>query len=455
MAAVMALLFIALPAVVRAEADVTANTPAPSSCAQSPCTIRLTPPQLLASVERLVHANKFEEARALLAALKMAPGFTMQTRFLTGFMAAQEGDFATAAREYKAILADDPGQTRVRLELGRAMLALGQSQAADRQLRLAQQSRELGPDIARLVRGARDVIRSSKSFRADVSLGIAPDSNINNATDARTVNVRLGDLELPLTLNDDARAKSGTGQTGTLSLASRLPVGGDTFFIGNLDGSGTNYAGTRYDDYLAQVAAGADTQVSNAASVSLQAIGAQRWFGGRVASRQVGARLGAQLAVDEVRRVGVQLDVRRTTAAFDPAFTGWQGGLYVSYETSVSRTMLASTQVFARRDWLHATAYSNVELGANATVAGELPHGVSYSFGGTVSHARFDTPLEIFSAAPRRDWRLVSQATLGYRKVRVFGFSPQVSWQATVVGSSLDYFRSRRSRFSFSLARYF
>jgi hypothetical protein len=426
-----------------------------AGCARMPCEIRLTPQQLLGAIERLVLEKRFADARALIAALQQAPGFTLQTRFLTGYMAAQEGDYAGAARAYKAILADDPRQTRVRLELSRAMMALGQGAAADRQLRLAQQSRELDPDLARLVRGAREVIRSKRAFRADVSVGLAPDSNINNATDARVVNVRLGEFELPLSLNDDARARSGTGVTAQGSVATRLPVGGDLFFLGNLDASGTNYPGARFDDYLVQVAAGGEAQLSDATSASVQAVGAQRWFGGTVASRQVGARLGLQLALDDVRRLGLQADLRRTTSNFDSGFGGWQGGLYASYETPFGRTAIASAQLFARRDGLRSKPLSNREIGVGAAVAGELRWGINYSFGGSISRARFDAPLPIFSAEPRRDWRLISHAAIGYRKLRVFGFSPQLSWQASSVDSSVAFFRSERNRFTATLARYF
>lgn len=423
--------------------------------AATTCQIRLTPPQLLASVERLVQAGKYPEARALLAALRLAPGFALQTRFLTGYMAAQEGDLAAAARAYKEILADDPNQTRVRLELGRTMIAMGQSAAADRQLRLAQQSRELDPDLARLVRGARDVIRSARAFRADVTLGIAPDTNINNATSARTVNVNLGDYSLPLELDAGARRRSGTGQTAIASAAARLPIGGDLFFLGNLDGSGLNYSGSRFDDYLVQAAAGAEAQVSNEASLSLQAIGAQRWYGGRVASRQLGLRGGAQRTLDAGRRLGVQVDIRHTDTEFDRAFDGWQGGVYLSYETSFRRTFVAAAQAFVRRDWLNAGAYSNTEVGVGANVAGELPRGFNIGFGGSVSRAHFDDAIPLFSISPRRDWRVTSQVSLGNRKLRVLGFSPQVSWAATGILSSLDLYRTRRSRFSFQLARYF
>ncbi|KQT32837.1 hypothetical protein ASG29_14195 [Sphingomonas sp. Leaf412] len=444
---------------------VAAGTPAPAAatvaadagtpCPAAPCQLRFTPPQLLSAIERLVVERRYAEARGLIAVLRLAPGFALQTRFLTGYMAAQEGDHAAAAGAYKAILADDPGQTRVRLELGRAMLALGQAAAADRQLRLAQQSRELDPDLARLVRGARQVIRSSRAFRADVSIGLAPDSNINNATDARTVNVRLGDVELPLSLNEDARARSGTGVTAVGAMAGRLPVAADLFLLGNLDASGTNYPGRRFDDYLVQGALGGDVQLSNSVSASLQAVAAQRWFGGAIASRQLGMRGGAQVALDDVRRLGVQLDVRRTRSDFDRGFGGWQGGLYASYETGLGRSAIAAAQAFVRRDWLNADALSNVEVGGGATLAGELPFGINYSFGGTVSRALFDAPQPIFSADPRRDWRLISHASLGYRKIRLFGFSPQVAWQASRIDSSIGFYRATRNRVTLTVARYF
>ena len=56
------------------------------------------------------------------------------------------------------------------------------------------------------------------------------------------------------------------------------------------------------------------------------------------------------------------------------------------------KTAVANAQVFARRDWLRSEALSNVELGVGAAVAGELRWGINYSFGGTVSRARFDAP---------------------------------------------------------------
>ncbi|MBB5698996.1 surface lipoprotein assembly modifier [Sphingomonas yantingensis] len=425
------------------------------SCIAGRCEVKLTAPQLLGHVQKLVAAKRYDEARPLIAALRQAPGFDFQTRFLSAYVAQQSGDLHGAAEQYKAILADDPAQTRVRLELASTMLAMGDRQAADRQFRMAEQSGDLTPEVARTIRTVRDVIRQQRAWRLDFSVGLAPDSNINNATSVDTVIGRFGEFEIPLQLSDEAKAKSGTGQTGTLSAGLRLPVARQMSMLVDLDTAGTNYKGAAYDDYSAQLAVGPELRLGQIAAVSLQAVGSQRWFGGDLLTRQAGVRLGAQTAAGPRARLGLQLDMRRTDARFDDGFSGWQGGLYATYERGISRTLVASGGLFARRDWLNQAAWSSRELGGTLGLGGELPLGVNFGVSGTVSRAAFDAPIEFFSPDARRDWRLVGRATIGYRKLRFLGFSPQVSYSYTRTATPITIYDNKRSRFTFALARYF
>jgi outer membrane protein len=425
------------------------------SCATESCELRLTPAQLLASAERLVTLRRFDEARPLIEALKLAPGYKLQTRFLTGLIAAESGDFHAAADQYKAILADDPAQTRVRLELGKAMMAMGKPQSADKQFRLAGQDRELPPELAKAIRGVRAVIRQKRAWRLDVDFGIAPDSNINNATAVDQVTVNLGGYQLPIELNEAAKARSGTGQTATISAGLRLPVGANMSMLVDFDGNGTNYSGSDYDDYLVQFAAGPELRLSQVASVSAEAVGAQRWYGGRLITRQGGIKAGAQTILGASDRIGAQLDVRHTDALFDSDYSGWQAGLYGTFEHALSRSLIGSVGIFGRRDWLSEAAYSNKEVGANLAIGGELPHGINFSLSGTASRAIYDAPLQFFSAEPRRDWRLSARATLGNRSIRVFGFSPELSLAYARTDSSIAFYSTDRLRFRVALARYF
>ncbi|MBR0551312.1 surface lipoprotein assembly modifier [Stakelama marina] len=424
-------------------------------CAAATCKARLTPEQLLGETQVLIRDKRYDEAKVLLAALSKIPELRFETRYLTGMVAAATGDNQTAADEYKAILANDPSQTRVRLELAKTMLAMGKPQSADRQFRIAQQDDDLPPDVARTIRTVRNIIRSRRAWSLDVDFGIAPDTNINNATDASTVTVLFGSIPIPLTLDEKAKARSGTGETGSISAGLRLPVADRMAMLFDLDSIGTNYAGSDYDDYLVQFAAGPSYRITDRLSVSGQAVGAQRWFGGDVVTRQVGTKLGAQLTLSDSDQIGAQIDLRKTDAKFDPAYDGWQGSAYLSYERAVSKTLVASLGAFARRDWLAADAYSSKEYGGTLGIGGELPLGINFAVSGTVSRATYDAPMPLFSVEPRKDWRYGARASLGYRKIRVLGFSPSMSVSYATTDSSVRYYATDRTRFRFTLARYF
>jgi len=424
-------------------------------CAAATCTAKLTPDQLLAEAEKLTLAGRYGEARPMLAALSNVPALRVQARFLTGFIAAKTGDHAHAASLYKAILADDPKQTRVRLELAREMLAMGDKGGADRQFKIAEQDKDLPIDVARTIRAVRDVIRSQRAWRLDIDFGIVPDSNINNATGADSVNILIGGGSLPLQLDQNSRARSGTGETASLSGSLRLPMTHKTAALFDLDAAGTNFAGGAYDDYAAQFASGIEVRPSDKTSFSIEGVGAERWFGGHPITTQIGTKIGLQTVLDPSDRIGVQFDLRRTRALFDDDYTGWQGGAYVTYEHAVGKSLLASTSLFVRRDWLRADAYSNVEIGGTIGFGGELSHGLNFGLSGTLSHASYDAPMWLFSATPRHDWRYGARATLGYRKIRVFGFSPQMTLSYSRTDASIPLYANARTRVRFTLARYF
>lgn len=424
-------------------------------CVAETCKARLTPQQVVGELIALIDARRFDEAQPMLAALGQMPEYRLETRFLSGRIAAAKGDHKAAINFYRDILADDPSQTRVRLELGREMLAIGHSASADKQFRIAQQSDDLPEDVARTIRSVRDVIRSRRAWRLDVDFGIAPDTNINNATSVDTITVQWGSNQLPVTLDENAKARSGLGQTATISGGFRLPVADKTALLFDLDSSGNNYSGTDFDDYQVQLATGAEYRFSRDTSVSAQLVGAQRWYGGALASRQIGIKTGFQTRLSNTRQLGFQIDARRTDARFDNAYDGWQIGAYATYEQAIAKSLVASTGAFVRRDWLKADAYSSTELGVIAGVGGELPYGINFGLSGTISRAKFDASIPLFSPEPRDDWRYTARATLGNRKIRFWGFSPQVSASYSRIDSSIPFFANDRLRFRLAVARYF
>jgi hypothetical protein len=425
------------------------------NCSDGTCRIKLTPPQLLVAAERLIFERHYAEALPLLEALRLAPGFKLQTEFLGGLIASRTGDYASAANQFMAILANDPDQTRVRLELAQALIALKKTASADRQLRIAQQDTELPQQIARTIRTVRDTIRSGRTWRLDLNVGIAPDTNINNATSAQSITVLLGGDAYQADLNDEAKAHSGVGLTAQLSTGLRLPISKEVSALAEIDANGSNYRGSQFDDYTAQTSAGAEYRVTPTSSVSLEGVYARRWFGGKVATAQIGARTGGQTVLGKHDRFGYQVDVRHVRAYFDRGYDGWQGGLYGTIEHAIARTLVVSAGPFLRREWLREDAFSDIEVGGNLGVGGELRYG--FNIGGSLgmSRAIFDAPLPIFDATPRRDTRFVIRTTLGNRKIRVLGFSPQLNWTYNRIGSSIALYSIKRSRFELTAARYF
>lgn len=424
-------------------------------CQASVCRARLTPQQLLEEVQLLVTQSRYAEAQPLLAALSQVPTLRFQYRFLSGYVAQHTNDLDGAARFYRAILVDDPKQTRVRLELARVMLAQGKPQSADRQFRLAEQDRELPPEIARTIRAARDVIRSKRAWSLNIDAGIAPDSNINNATSADSINVYLGGQQVPLTLDESAKARSGLGRTGSIDAGLRLPMSDSALMLLDVDAVGTDYDGSTYDDFAYEAAAGPELRLNERTRVRLQAVGAQRVYGNRIATRQFGLKGGGETLLSGNERLGLQLDVRRTNARFDDGFSGWQIGSYATYERAVAKAIVASAGVFGRRDSLKAKAYSSTEAGVIAGVGGELPWGLNVGLSGTVSRATYDAPLYFFAPEARKDWRYSARATLGIRALRVAGLSPSASLTISRIDSSLGFYSNTRARLRFALARYF
>lgn len=422
-------------------------------CADGICTARLTAPQLLIAAEKAVLAKDYENARPLLNALAHAPDLQMETNFLEGYVAVETGDLKNAVRRFRTVLRDRPDMTRARLELARALLMQGKREAADHHLRLAQQDRALPPEIERTIRAQRGIIRDHRKYHLSIDFGLAPDSNVNNATSANAVDSIFGPGTL--VLDQAARRRSGIGQTATIDAGVRLRINDGMAMVVDASAQGINQPGTDADDVSALLAAGPEVTFSGGARLGIQAIGAQRWYGGRVVQRGVGAKVTFQKELNHGQRIGLQAEARRVDSPIASAYDGWQYSGYATYERVIRQSMVASVTGFLRREDLQSRAYSNTEVGMTAGIGGELSQGLNAGISATVSRALFDAAIPILSARPRQDWRLGTRASLGIRSVRVLGFSPSFSYTFNRTISNVNLYDSTRHRFAFEVARYF
>ncbi|MCB2047039.1 MAG: DUF560 domain-containing protein [Novosphingobium sp.] len=424
-------------------------------CAAGRCSYSLTPAQLLVLAEKMVGDGKFDEARPLVAALQAAPGMAIPYNFLDGIIAMNTGDAETATKRFRTILKDNPDQTRVRLELAKALMMQGKFDGADYHLRLAQNDEGLPEDISRMIGNARSVIRAKRKFRFGFDFGIAPDTNINSATAAETVDINFGPDRIPISLDDNARRRSGMGATASFYAGARLPVGGAMSLVTDFDADTVTYQDSDFSDYSLQMAAGPELALSDRTDVRLQGIGLYRWYGGKVAAKQFGAKLTLQHDLSNSQRIAFQVDTRHNDSDLNPGYAGWQLGANATFEQVLGRSAILSASVLARRDSMKADYYSSKTVGVNVGVGAELPWGINAGLSGGVTWSKYDDPQLVFSTERRQDWRYQARAYAGLRQFRIAGFSPSIEYQFMKVDSNYDLYRSDRHRFHFKLARYF
>lgn len=427
----------------------------PDCDASGNCHIRVTPAQLLAKAEQLVQAKDYAQAAPLIEALGQVPEMQFQQKYLAGFIAVETGDLKTAIKNFRSILDDNPGQTRVRLELARAYLMSGKEASADYHFRLAENDENLPEEVARTIRNTRSILRDQRVWRFSFDFGFAPDTNINNATSAETIDINFGPIKLPLTLDPNAREKSGIGQTAGFSGSVRLKATDKLAFLFDADSKIVNYSGQEADDIIMQIAAGPELRVAKYASVSVQAVGQQRWYGGRLATREYGGRVSMQAALSEGQRAGFEIDARRTDSQLSDAYSGWQLGANLTYEHLVGKSFIASASLFGRRDWLNTEGYSSINYGVNLGIGGELPMGLNAGISGSISRSTYDAPLLLYSDDARSDWRSFGRAYLGSRQYKLLGFSPSIDYTYTRVDSNYDLYAMDKHRVNFKFAKYF
>ena len=445
-----------------AEAETAIIAATPNCDATGTCHFQVTPAHLLAKAEAFVHAKQYDRALPLIDALKQVPDLRMQQQFLAGYIAVETGDLKKAIKTFRSILDDDPGQTRVRLELARTYLMSGKEASADYHFRLAQNDDNLPDEIARTIRNTRSILRDQRVWRFSFDFGFAPDTNINGATNAETIDVNygaifpvLGDAKGELELHENARQTSGIGQIAGFSGGVRLKTSDKLAFLFDADSKLINYQGQSADDIVAQIAAGPELRIARYASVSVQAVGLQRWYGGSLATREYGARAGFQAALSQGQRIGIELDGRRTDSKLNNSFSGWQLGANATYEHLIGKSLIASASLFTRRDLLNSDGYSSINYGVNLGIGGELPLGLNAGISGNISRSTYDEALLFYSTEKRKEWRGFARAYIGSRQIKFLGFSPSVDYNYSRVDSNYALYQMQRHRVNLKLAKFF
>lgn len=149
-----------------------------------------------------------------------------EARFRLAMLLDRLGRRRAAAVELRALLDEKPNAGRARIELARVLASIGDEGSARRELRQAQAA-GLPPEVALMVDQFATALRSRKPIGASFEFALVPDSNINRATDAATLDTVIA----PLDLSRDARKTSGLGVRAAGQAFLRAPIASNLSFL--------------------------------------------------------------------------------------------------------------------------------------------------------------------------------------------------------------------------------
>lgn len=371
-----------------------------------------------------------------------------QQEFIEGMTAYTARDYRRAEVMFHRILDGDPRLLRVRLELARTLFMEKKDEQADYQFRLA--AAEHPPAVvARNINRFREAMRARRAWRFNFDIGIAPDSNINSATDKETVDI----YGLPFRLDSAGRARSGTGvflggdSSVRLNRFGKVPI-----YLGAY-GRWTRYGDHRFDDGYAGAEAGPEFQVAGG-RLRTAATGLVRWYGKRPLVTSLGTHFDFDKLVGSRLTVGGTLLVRHNDYARRNDVDGWDAEARASVSRPIGATTLAFAYAGVQRNWANdpGQAFWRERIGVGALK--EIGWGLRPQIAIDVAHQVGDEPLAPFGRK-RRDWLLQGSFSIYRRNWNVAGFAPSLNLTMTRNLSALPLYDDQRARAEIRLIRAF
>jgi tetratricopeptide (TPR) repeat protein len=404
---------------------------------------------LFAAADRARAIGRDDDALALYTALSHDPDgdIRAEARFRQGMLLAELKRHAEAATSFRALLDEKPDATRARLELARVLAAIGDQAAARRALRQAQAA-HLPPQVALAVDQFANALRSPKTLGGSLELALAPDSNINRATAARTLDTVIA----PLTLSEDARARSDIGANIAAQVYSRVRLGEQLAVVPRLSGLGNFYRASAFNDVSASALLGLEWQAGGRQVVP--SVGyTWRWYGPNLYARTQTftidavqpltrrSQLSIKASASRVRYVasalqnGALFDVRFVLEHALSARSGLGGSVGVTRQTAQDpgyATMAGEIATFGWLDIRRATLFAST----------------------SVRRTEGDARLFLF-ADRRREWLYRASGGVTLRSLTIHGFAPftRITWERNQ--STIGLYDYRRLSTGFGITRAF
>ena len=418
----------------------------PPSCPEPDCIAGLKPGHIFAAADQLWQAGQQDAAEALLRVLTedLDPDVRAEARFRLAKWLLARGDAEQAAALLSRLLEERPRAAPARLEYARALAALGRSDAALRQLQRAE-SIGLPEEVQLAVDRISSAIRSTKAWGGSIEAGLAPDTNLNQATSQRSIEI----FGLPFALNEDARRKGGVGMSFAGQLYRRFAISDGVNMLATIASEGTVVdLGKRNDVSLA---ASIGPEFHRQLRPSL--IVGRRWFGGHGYSLSYGAGLRLLRPLGRAAQLDLAVTAQRVAFAGNKEQNGSAISANAAVERAFSPTLFGRLGLSASRQDAKADAYSYLSAGIEAVLSKDLG---PLSIYGRVRYNRLQGSEAFALFGKKRDDDLI-EASIGasWRRIDVFGMNPLMRLTRTINNSSLPIYEFKRTRLELALNRPF
>ena len=256
----------------------------------------------VAEARALMDSGRFMEAVLLLGPLVQGQVIHAETLFLYGRAALDASQQAgvpedtrkalmdQAIASFRAMLVNAPGLVRVRLELARAFFLKGQDGLARRHFTLVLAG-GVPPPVAANVRRFLNTMRARKRWTGYFGAVIAPDSNLNAASDSETIYIDIGQQRLPFTRQGDFGARSGLGVSVWGGGEYQQPLSQRLRLRAGADAVQREYPGGDFDQLILATHAGPRWLTGPRTEISLLGTAQRQWLGGHPYVDETGVRL--------------------------------------------------------------------------------------------------------------------------------------------------------------------
>lgn len=370
-----------------------------------------------------------------------------EARFRLGQLYARQKRYRDAALLYRQLLDEKPDAARVRIELAAMLAAIGDESAARRELRQAQAG-GLPPEVALVVNQFATALRSRKPIGASFELGLVPDSNINRATDAATLDTVIA----PLQLSRDARQTSGLGVRAAGQAYLRAPLASNLSFLPRISGQGQFYRQSEFNDVAASAQLGLEW--SPGRERLRPSVGATlRWYGGQPYARTATASLDWQHPLDKRSQLGVAVTAGSTDYRRNDLQDGKLYNASLGYERAFDARSGGSVSVSGTRQTARDPGYATASGGVDLLYWREF--GKTSAFV-TLGGRRLESDARLFLYIDRRrEWTLSAGGGATLRALAWHGFAPLVRLEFERNWSTVGIYDYRRTAGTFGITRAF